>query len=111
LGELLSVLPAGNGCEMSFTYPRELERYLVCKGSIAVDGISLTIAALQGNSFTVAVIPHTIEATNLKYLRIGDAVNLEADVIGKYLERFIQLGPARSENTKLTLEYFKGHGF
>jgi riboflavin synthase len=111
LGELISTLTAGNGLEMSFRYPRELERYLVYKGSIAVDGISLTIASLQPGSFAVAVIPHTVSATNLKHLRIGDAVNLEVDIVGKYLERFFQLGMAGSGNPKLTFEYLKEQGF
>lgn len=111
LGELVSSLPAGNGLELSFRYPRELERYLVYKGSIAVDGISLTIASLQPGSFAVAVIPHTVSATNLKHLRIGDAVNLEVDVVGKYLERFFQLGVAGSGNSRLTFEYLKEQGF
>jgi riboflavin synthase len=111
LGELASALPRGNGLEMSFTYPTELERYLVRKGSIAVDGISMTIASLQKNSFTVAVIPHTIGMTNLKHLKIGDAVNLETDIIGRYLERFVQPGLAGNENAKLTVEYLKEQGF
>jgi riboflavin synthase len=111
LGEMAAAIPTGNGFEMSFTYPPELERYLVRKGSIAVDGISLTIASLQKNTFAVAVIPHTVATTNLKYLKIGDAVNLETDIIGRYLERFAQLGLTRTENSKLTLEYFTEQGF
>jgi len=111
LGELASALPKGNGFEMSFAYPAELERYLVRKGSIAVDGISMTIASLQKNSFTVAVIPHTIEMTNLKRLKVGDAVNLETDIIGKYLERFVQLRLTESQNSKLTVEYLREQGF
>lgn len=111
LGELGSALPSGNGLEMSFTYPPELERYLVRKGSVAVDGISMTIASLQKNSFTVAVIPHTIGMTNLRHLKIGDAVNLETDIIGRYLERFVQLGSAGNENAKLTVEYLREQGF
>jgi riboflavin synthase len=111
LGELVSALPRGNGLEMSFAYPAELERYLVRKGSIAVDGISLTIASLQNHAFTVAVIPHTIEMTNLKYLKIGHLVNLETDIIGRYLERFVQLGLTGNDQSKLTVEYLKEQGF
>jgi riboflavin synthase len=111
LGEMVSALPTGNGFEMLFTYPPELERYLVRKGSIAVDGISLTIASLQKNTFTAAVIPHTVERTNLKYLKIGDAVNLETDIIGRYLERFAQLGLTKNEDSKLTVEYLREQGF
>jgi riboflavin synthase len=111
LGELVSALPRGNGLEMSFTYPMELERYFVRKGSIAVDGISLTIASLQKGTFTVAVIPHTIEITNLKFLKIGDAVNLETDIIGRYLERFAQSGLTGNANSKLTVDYLREQGF
>jgi riboflavin synthase len=111
LGELVSAIPRGNGFEMSFTYPLELERYLVGKGSIAVDGISLTIASLQKGAFTVAVIPHTIEITNLKFLKIGDAVNLETDIIGRYLERFAQMGLIGNGSSKLTVEYLREQGF
>lgn len=69
--------------------PPELLRYLVEKGSIAVDGISLTVAALVGPAFTVAIIPYTLDATNLRDAQPGDPVNLEVDVIAKYVERLL----------------------
>ncbi len=69
--------------------PAEIERYLVFKGSITIEGISLTIARLEGRACSVAIIPHTYEATNLRTLKAGDPVNLEADVIGKYVERLM----------------------
>jgi riboflavin synthase len=112
VGKLASKTRSGEGWEMSFEFPRNLERYLVYKGSIAVDGISLTISSLAKNSFAVAVIPHTLESTNLNQLRIGDPVNLEADILGKYFERFFQLGLIQGEkSTKLTVEYLKDQGF
>ena len=74
--------------------PPTLERYLVEKGSVAVDGISLTVAALRPRGFSVAVIPYTLERTNLRAARPGDRVNLEMDVIAKYVERL--LAPAAS---------------
>jgi riboflavin synthase len=92
VGNLASSVPSGEGWDMEFTFPQELERFLVQKGSIAVDGISLTIASLGNRSFKVAVIPHTYRASNLGRLKIGDPVNLETDLLGKYFERFIQLG-------------------
>jgi riboflavin synthase len=70
-----------------FDVPRDLLRYLIEKGSVTVDGTSLTVAALDEAGFAVALIPHTLEATTLGTLAPGDAVNLEADVIGKYVER------------------------
>jgi riboflavin synthase len=69
--------------------PREVMRYVVFKGSIAVDGISLTVAGVQKKSFRIWIIPHTYEVTALQERKIGDAVNLEADLIGKYVEKFV----------------------
>ncbi len=109
-GQLVSKAPGDGGCAMSFEFSRELERYLVYKGSIAVDGISLTIASLEADTFTVAIIPHTLQVTNLKDLNPGDAVNLETDILGKYVERFFQAGTTRN-SPRLTFEYLKEKGF
>jgi riboflavin synthase len=68
--------------------PADVMRYVIFKGSIAVDGISLTVAAAKKKSFRVWIIPHTLAVTALRERRVGDAVNLEADLIGKYVERF-----------------------
>ena len=65
-------------------------RYVVFKGSIAVDGISLTVAGVRPRSFRVWIIPHTLEVTNLRERKIGDRVNLEADLVGKYVEKFVR---------------------
>jgi riboflavin synthase len=112
VGKLESKTRSGEGWELSFEFPRDLERYLVYKGSIAVDGISLTISSLGKNSFSVAVIPHTLESTNLNQLGIGDPINIEVDILGKYFERFFQLGLILGEkSTKLTVEYLRGQGF
>jgi riboflavin synthase len=92
VGRLLESRPSGEGRTLTFAFPRDLERYLVWKGSIAVDGISLTIAELAAESFSVAVIPHTLAVTNLRDLAPGDPVNLEVDILGKYFERFFRLG-------------------
>lgn len=72
-----------------FAYPKEIAQYLVFKGSVAVDGISLTIANLTDEYFEIAVIPKTLELTNFSQLKPGDPVNLEADVIAKYVERML----------------------
>jgi riboflavin synthase len=72
-----------------FAYPKEIAQYLVFKGSVAVDGISLTIANLTDDYFEIAVIPKTLELTNFSHLKPGDEVNLEADVIAKYVERIL----------------------
>jgi len=121
VGQMISRTPSGKGFEISFSFPRALERYLVYKGSIAVNGISLTIAALEKESFSVAVIPHTFSVTNLGELVPGDLVNLETDIIGKYFERYFQLEIAgnsdgvspesRKTESKLTVEYLMEQGF
>jgi riboflavin synthase len=116
VGRLLGKIPSGNGFELSFFFPKQLERYLVYKGSIAVNGISLTIASLGKESFSVAAIPLTLSETNLGELKIGDPVNLEVDILGKYFERFFQLGVLKNEKNEkkgagLSLEYLKSQGF
>jgi riboflavin synthase len=88
--------------------PREVEKYTVFKGSIAIEGISLTVAKLERQRCRVAIIPHTVEMTNLKSLKPGDPVNLEADVIAKYVEKMMK-GEA-SENS-LTMEELVARGF
>ena len=94
LGEILALARSGEAAELTVAVPPALERYLVEKGSIAVDGISLTVAALRPGRFSVAVIPYTLDHTNLRAARPGDRVNLEIDVIAKYVERL--LAPASS---------------
>ena len=88
-GEFVSSLDHGGSWTVRLAYPREIGRYLVFKGSIAVEGISLTIAALTDEFFEVAIIPKTWEVTNLSQLRPGDPVNLEVDIIAKYIERIL----------------------
>jgi len=88
-GRLSSVEDHGESWTVRIEYPKEIARYLVFKGSVAVEGISLTIATLTDEYFEVAIIPKTWEVTNLSHLKPGDAVNLEVDVIAKYVERLI----------------------
>jgi riboflavin synthase len=88
--------------------PSEVEKYTVFKGSISIEGISLTVAKLEGNRCTIAIIPHTVEMTNLKSLKSGDPVNLEADLIAKYVEKMMKGQPAQSS---ITLEELLDQGF
>lgn len=88
-GQLISVKPEGNAFRMRFRAPRNLSKYIAMKGSIAIDGISLTVAALSEDWFEVVIIPHTWRETNLADLRPGDSVNLEVDVLAKYVERLM----------------------
>jgi riboflavin synthase len=89
VGRVQGVQPQGDAAEMSIAVPWGTERYLVEKGSIAVEGVSLTVARLSGATFTVALIPHTLEETNLRSLVAGDPVNLEFDVLAKHVERLL----------------------
>lgn len=97
--EVLAIREAGDSWTFTFSLPEALARYAVEKGSIAVDGVSLTVAALREGSFDVAIIPHTFTATTLGARKAGDAVNLEVDVLGKYVERLLaaRLGDAGAE--------------
>ena len=91
-GQFVSVEDHGDSWTVRIGFPPEIARYLVFKGSVAVEGISLTIANLAGEYFEVAIIPKTWELTNLSHLKPGDGVNLEVDVIGKYVERLLAFG-------------------
>ena len=88
--------------------PPEVEKYTVHKGSICIEGISLTVAKLEGRKCSVAIIPHTVERTNLNSLKPGDAVNLEADLIAKYVEKMMT---GESPESTLTVEELVRQGF
>lgn len=88
-GTFLLAVQEGDFWTVTIGFPADFAKYLIYKGSVAVEGISLTVASLRENSFEIAVIPKTWEMTNLSTLDPGDGVNLEADVIGKYVERML----------------------
>jgi len=88
-GRVVRLSRSGDAAELEVEAPQDVLRYLVEKGSVAVDGISLTVASLRPSGFTVALIPYTLEHTNLADARAGDRVNLEVDVIAKYVERLL----------------------
>jgi len=90
-GKFLEALDHGGSWTVRIAYPPEIAPYLVFKGSVTVEGISLTIAGLTDEYFELAIIPKTWDVTNLSHLRPGDQVNLEADIIAKYVERFLTL--------------------
>jgi riboflavin synthase len=84
----LNLLPGGNWW-LTVRVPRELDRYLILKGSVTLDGVSLTVASLEGDVAAVAIIPHTYENTTMREYGLGGAVNVEVDVIGKYVEKLL----------------------
>jgi riboflavin synthase len=89
VGRVRELRLLGESAEIQIEPPPELERYLVEKGSVAVDGISLTVWGIAGGAFSVALIPYTLQVTNLRDAQPGSLVNLEADVIAKYVERLL----------------------
>jgi riboflavin synthase len=112
-GRFLGATEHGGSRTIRIAYPQEMARYLVFKGSVAVEGISLTVAGLAEEYFEIAVIPKTWDVTNLSYLRAGDEVNLEADIIAKYVERILTVAPQiRTENqSSLTMEKLAELGY
>ena len=90
VGSITAVTPEGSGKRIEIEPPGELIRYVVEKGSITVDGISLTVAALKSASFEVALIPHTLEVTTMGERAVGDRLNLEVDILAKYVERLLE---------------------
>lgn len=88
LGEVVSVTPEGGSHRLVVAAPAPLHRYIAAKGSITVDGVSLTVNAVQGREFGLNIIPHTWDATTLGRLKAGDAVNLEIDMLARYLARW-----------------------
>lgn len=104
---------AGGSWTVRIGFPREMARYLVYKGSVTVEGISLTVAALNDDNFEIAVIPKTWQETNLSTLRPGDPVNLEADVIAKYVERIMTVGASNGDGKSpgITMETLTELGY
>jgi riboflavin synthase len=89
LGKIKQIKTVGENWEIEVTFPKELRKYMISEGSITLDGISLTIAKLTPESLTVAIIPHTLEKTTLGTKKAGDHLNLEVDMIAKYIENFL----------------------
>jgi riboflavin synthase len=124
VGTLVALTPLGDGNYwLDIEVPPALTRYLVEKGSVAVEGISLTVARMEGTVLRIAIIPFTIENTNLNSLQPGDPVNLECDVVAKYVERLLgeraatpaaaapKEKPAADGASRLTLERLREEGF
>lgn len=110
VGRVTRLVPEGENWWLGVRVPEELGRYVAMKGSIAIDGISLTVAGWKEGVVDIAIIPFTYTHTNVQELKAGDAVNLECDVLAKYVERLMQ---AREEAAapKLTVEELEEQGF
>lgn len=110
VGHIAGRIPQGGAEFLRIGFPRVLAPLLVMKGSIAVDGISLTVAELTQDTFGVALIPYTLEGTTLSQKRVGEMVNLEADLLGKYVARCLGERPTPSPSGGLTLSVLQEHG-
>lgn len=107
LGKVVSVTHDGRSQRWTFEVPPNLARYIAAKGSICIDGTSLTVNEVQGNRFGVNLIPHTVDHTTFAARGVGDGVNLEVDVVARYIERLL----ANGETPRLDESFLKQHGY
>jgi riboflavin synthase len=107
VGKVVSVTPDGRSQRWTFEVPQALARYIAAKGSICIDGTSLTVNEVQGTRFGVNLIPHSVANTTFAARRPGDAVNLEVDVVARYIERLLAVG----DTPKLDEAFLKQNGF
>ena len=110
-GEVVEIKPAHNSIWYRIQTTPKLMRYIIEKGSITIDGISLTVVDTDETSFRVSIIPHTIKETNLGSKKIGSLVNLENDIVGKYIEQFLLKKEPENPPSQLTVDFLKNAGF
>lgn len=115
-GKILQIEEEGNAVLITISTGDGILRQVAEKGSIAIDGISLTVAKVTGQSFTVSLIPHTVKMTNLSSCKVGDMVNLETDILAKYVERLLSFGGSsgnltEQKKTSLTRAFLTENGF
>lgn len=112
IGKIVKIQDVTDGKAFTVQFPGNLSRYIVDKGSIAVNGVSLTVVKCEKETFTIQMIPHTLANTTFGTIRVGDVINLEVDIIGKYVEKlnFIDSSDYH-QPSKITEEFLKRHGF
>jgi len=110
-GRVVARQRRGESLVLKFEIPVELSRYIIEKGSIAVDGVSLTVNRCEGRQFEVNVVPHTAGASTLGNLKVGDGVNIEVDLIGKYVEKFLLQRTGSQSAGGVDREFLGRHGF
>lgn len=111
VGSILKKKEVGEAIALTISAPPQILRYTIIKGSIAVDGVSLTINEVGNSSITVMLIPYTIKMTTLGSKKIGEKVNLENDLIGKYIEAFLINGNRERNKYTIDMEFIREHGF
>ncbi len=107
IGQVIKIQPERNALILQVKVPVELMKFIAVKGSIAIDGVSLTVQSVTGNTFTVSLIPHTAQATTLRHLKLNDRVNIEADMLARYV---VNLWETKSK-TGLSADFLAEHGF
>lgn len=107
-GILLNCEKLADFYNLKFEIPKEQAKYVVYKGSITINGISLTVADIENNVFKVAIIPHTFENTNLKFLTVGNIVNIETDILGKYVEKLLSV---KDNSSNISMSFLQENGF
>ncbi|HHX60313.1 MAG TPA: riboflavin synthase [Epulopiscium sp.] len=110
-GEILKIKQEGNAIWYTIKVTSTIMKYIIEKGSIAIDGISLTVAKVSEKDFSVSIIPHTMKATNLLEKCVGERVNLENDIVGKYIEKFINPVYIQKPESKITQEFLQEFGY
>ena len=111
IGELIELKPDARSWRLSFKAPDELAKYIAVKGSICINGISLTVNTVNGAVFSVNIVPHTLKETTLAHIKVGDNVNLEVDLLARYLERLLLGDKVALPQSNITEESLKHYGF
>ncbi|ENS4971722.1 riboflavin synthase [Vibrio fluvialis] len=111
VGEIVERNPVGRAIELWVAMPAELSKYVAEKGSITVDGISLTVNDLRKNAFKLTIVPHTTQETTIDHFQVGRKVNLEVDVLARYLECLLNGGRDEQPESRITMEFLQQNGF
>ncbi|MDH3637267.1 MAG: riboflavin synthase [Gammaproteobacteria bacterium] len=111
VGELVAQDPEGRSIKMQFSVPEGLSRYVAEKGSICIDGASLTVNNVDGNRFHINIVPHTARKTIMRYYRPGRKVHIEVDILARYVERFMTGERESTDDSSITAEFLAEHGF
>jgi riboflavin synthase len=113
VGKIISIKEESNGTWFTISAPKEVLKYIIYKGSITIDGISLTVAYVDDLVFKVSVIPHTLDNTILPFKKVDSKVNLECDLVGKYIEKLFTGNKSNEEveSSNITMEFLKNSGF
>jgi len=111
IGKIQDISKDANSIKMKVATSKEIMRYVIEKGSVAIDGISLTVNECSDNEFGINIVPHTASHTTLCEKSVSDRVNIESDIIGKYVERFLRKRSAEEEGNSINMEFLAKHGF